>query len=51
VYAPDVRIPAMVVISSWRADDKPPSRLDIARELVAVWVVHIHRSYRLIRGA
>jgi hypothetical protein len=41
----------MVVISSWSLDDRRQSRLDVARELVLVWVVHLHRSYRLIRGA
>jgi hypothetical protein len=41
----------MVVISSWSVDDRPQSRLDVARELIAVWAVHIRRSYRLIRGA
>ncbi len=41
----------MTVISSWRIGDKPQSRLAVARELVAVWAVHLHRSYRLIRGA
>jgi hypothetical protein len=41
----------MVVISSWSVTDKPQGRLDAARELVAVWAVHLHRSYRLIRGA
>jgi hypothetical protein len=23
----------------------------VARELVTVWAVHLHRSYRLVRGA
>jgi hypothetical protein len=41
----------MVVISSWSVGDRPPSRLDVALELVTVWAVHIHRSYRLIRSA
>jgi hypothetical protein len=41
----------MVVISSWSITDKPPGRVEAARELVAVWAVHLHRSYRLIRGA
>jgi hypothetical protein len=40
----------MVVISRWSATDRPQSRLDVARELVTVWAVHIHRSYRLMRG-
>jgi len=40
----------MVVISSWSAGDRRQSRLDVARELITVWVVHLHRSYRLIRG-
>jgi hypothetical protein len=40
----------MVVISSWRAGDRPQSRAEVARELVTVWAVHLHRSYRLIRG-
>jgi hypothetical protein len=41
----------MVVISRWSVDDRPQSRLDVARELVAVWAVHLHRSYRLVRGS
>jgi hypothetical protein len=41
----------MVVISSWSIDDKPPRRLGVAVELVTVWAVHLHRSFRLIRGA
>jgi len=41
----------MVVISSWSADDRPPTRLAVVRELIAVWAVHLHRSYRIIRGA
>lgn len=41
----------MVVISTWRADDRPPSRFEVTRELVAVWTVHLQRSFRLIRGA
>jgi hypothetical protein len=41
----------MVVISRWSITDKPPGRLAAARELAAVWAVHLHRSYRLIRGA
>jgi hypothetical protein len=41
----------MVVISRWSITDKPQGRFDAARELVAVWAVHLHRSYRLIRGA
>jgi hypothetical protein len=41
----------MMVISSWSADDRPPSRLAVARELVAVWAVHLQRSYRIIRGS
>ena len=41
----------MVVISRWNVTDKPQGRLDTARELVTVWAVHLHRSYRLIRGA
>jgi hypothetical protein len=41
----------MVVISRWSIDDRPQSRLDVARELVAVWAVHLHRSYRLVRGS
>jgi hypothetical protein len=40
----------MVVISRWSADDRSQSRLDVALELVTLWAVHIHRSYRLIRG-
>jgi hypothetical protein len=40
----------MVVISSWSASDRPQSRLDVALELVTVWAVHLHRSYRLVRG-
>ncbi|MFG1603659.1 hypothetical protein [Actinoplanes sp. NPDC049265] len=38
----------MTVISTWRAEDPAPSRLSVARELVAVWTVHVHRSLRLI---
>jgi hypothetical protein len=38
------------VINSWTVDDRPPSRIDVARELVAVWAEHVRRSYRLIRG-
>ena len=41
----------MGVISYWSVDDRPESRLDIARELVAVWAVHLYRSYRLIRAS
>jgi hypothetical protein len=41
----------MVVISRWSVGDRPPTRLDVARELVMVWAVHVYRSYRLIRGA
>ncbi len=41
----------MVVISSWNVGDRPQSRLQVVRELVTVWAVHLHRSYRLIRGA
>jgi hypothetical protein len=41
----------MVVISRWSSTDKPPGRLAFTREFVAVWAVHLHRSYRLIRGA
>ncbi|MET0495449.1 MAG: hypothetical protein ABW000_20180 [Actinoplanes sp.] len=41
----------MTVISSWSVNDKPQRRLDVARELATVWVVHLHRSFRLIRGA
>ncbi|MEV4636372.1 hypothetical protein AB0J80_03375 [Actinoplanes sp. NPDC049548] len=40
----------MVVISTWSADEKPPSRVAVALEFVAVWAVHLRRSYRLIRG-
>jgi hypothetical protein len=40
----------MVVISSWRIDDKPPGRIAVAREFVTVWAVHVQRSYRIIRG-
>ncbi|MEV6600801.1 hypothetical protein AB0M36_28730 [Actinoplanes sp. NPDC051346] len=40
----------MVPISQWNVDDKPQSRFEVARELVTVWVVHIHRSYQVIRG-
>ena len=40
----------MVVISSWRLDDRPQSRLDVALEWGAVWAVHVVRSYRLLRG-
>jgi hypothetical protein len=41
----------MVVISSWTLGDRPPSRTDVARELVTVWAVHLRRSYRLIRAS
>jgi hypothetical protein len=41
----------MVVISSWSSCDRPPSRRDVALELLTVWAVHLHRSYRLVRGA
>jgi hypothetical protein len=40
----------MVVISRWCVEDRSQSRIDVARELVAVWAVHLHRSYHLIRG-
>ncbi|MEU7906484.1 hypothetical protein [Actinoplanes sp. NPDC049118] len=40
----------MVVISSWSVDDRPQRRLHVARELIMVWAVHLHRSFRLIRG-
>ncbi|WP_255628225.1 hypothetical protein [Jidongwangia harbinensis] len=39
------------MISSWSIGDRRQSRLDVARELVTVWAVHLHRSYRLMRGA
>ena len=38
----------MTVISTWRVEDQPPTRLTVARELVAVWTVHVQRSLRLI---
>jgi hypothetical protein len=38
----------MAVISFWSINDRPESNLDVARELVAVWAVHLYRSYRLI---
>jgi hypothetical protein len=41
----------MVVISRWSVDDRSQSRVGLAVELVTLWAVHIHRSYRLIRGA
>jgi hypothetical protein len=41
----------VTVINSWSVTDQPPSRIDVARELVAVWAEHFRRSYRLIRGA
>jgi len=41
----------MEIISSWHLGDAPQSRLEVARELVAVLAVHLQRSYRLIRGA
>jgi hypothetical protein len=41
----------MAVIRSWRVEDKPQGRIDAARELLVLWAVHIHRSYRLIRDA
>jgi hypothetical protein len=40
----------MVVISSWSVGDRPQSRLTVARELVTVWAVHLHRSYQLLRA-
>ena len=40
----------MTVISSWSIEDRPPSRLEVVRELVQVWAVHLQRSYRLTRG-
>ena len=46
-----VQAVGMVVISSWSVEDRGQSRLDVALELVRVWAVHLHRSYRLIRGA
>jgi hypothetical protein len=39
----------MVVISSWSVEDPPQRRVDVVRELLAVWAVHAARSYRLIR--
>jgi len=41
----------MVVISHWSVTDRSQSRLGVARELVTLWAVHIHRSYQLIRSA
>jgi len=41
----------MGVISYWCVDDRPQSRLDVARELFAVWAVHLYRSYHLIRAS
>jgi hypothetical protein len=41
----------MVVISRWSVDDRPQSRVEVARELLTVWAVHIRRSYRLIRAS
>jgi hypothetical protein len=41
----------MAVISFWRVDDRPQRRLDVALELATVWAVHLHRCYRLVRGA
>ncbi|MGX6607691.1 hypothetical protein ACWKSP_37035 [Micromonosporaceae bacterium Da 78-11] len=40
----------MVVISSWSINDRPQRRIEVARELVAVWTVHFQRCYRLARG-
>lgn len=40
----------MVVISSWSVDDGPQGRLAVAVELITVWVVHLARSYRIVRG-
>ncbi|HET9518363.1 MAG TPA: hypothetical protein VFO77_11600 [Actinoplanes sp.] len=40
----------MKVISSWSVSDGPQRRIDVARELITVWAVHLHRSYRLVRG-
>ena len=39
----------MVVIRSWSIEDRPQSRLDVARELATVWAVHFQRCYRLLR--
>jgi hypothetical protein len=41
----------MVVISRWSVGDRSQRRRDVAIELVALWAVHLHRSYRLIRDA
>jgi len=41
----------MAMISNWSVNDRPQPRLAVVRELVAVWAVHLHRSFRLIRGA
>jgi hypothetical protein len=41
----------VTVINSWSVNDRPQSRLDVARELAAVWAEHFRRSYRLIRNA
>lgn len=41
----------MTVISSWRPEDPPQGALDVARELVTVWIVHLQRSYRVIRAS
>jgi hypothetical protein len=41
----------MVLISCWSVNDKSPSYVDVARELVAVWAVHVYRCYRLIKSA
>ncbi|MET7427171.1 hypothetical protein [Dactylosporangium sp. NPDC005555] len=41
----------MVVISSWVPEDRSQGTLDVARELVTVWIVHLRRSFRMIRDA
>ena len=41
----------MMVISSWRPEDPPQGTLEVAREFLAVWLVHLQRSYRVIRNA
>ncbi|GAA3453489.1 hypothetical protein GCM10018962_53220 [Dactylosporangium matsuzakiense] len=45
------RLLGMVVISSWSPEDRTHGTLEVARELAAVWVVHLQRSYRMIREA
>jgi hypothetical protein len=38
----------MAVISCWSVEDRSERRVDVARELVTVWAVHVRRCLRLI---